>query len=299
VKRTLLLAGGLLALAALAMIPLGLASAKSSGTTFHTASGLKQARWQSNVAVSFSKSKVTYSSNGLPSTGYLSEYAVPNANQPGDPNPTNTHVSSSAVRGQPTTFTLTTNPKKLKKKTQTLGGAIGVMINGAVLFNAYEANNKTVAVASNFTIKDSQGNNVPFIDPCNGHPTPTGQYHYHALPPCVASLVDTSTGPSHIIGIALDGFPIYGDRDIKGRQISASKLDSCNGITSKTPEFPKGIYHYVLFNSTGANASMNCLHGKFTTATMRTLMSQRMYCTMPGMAAGHRTAQAGSKRGSR
>jgi len=170
----------------------------------------------------------------------------------------------------------------MRKKTATLGGAIGVMIDGAVLFNPYEADNKTVALASNFTIKDSQGNNVPFLDPCNGHPTPTGQYHYHGLPPCVTSLVDTSTGPSHIIGVALDGFPIYGDRDIKGRQISASKLDACNGITSKTPEFPKGIYHYVLLNVASSRSSLNCLHGKFTAATMRALVTERMYCTMPG-----------------
>ena len=27
--------------------------------------------------------------------------------------------------------------------------------------------------------------------------------------------------------------------------ITASQLDACNGITSPTPEFPDGIYHYV------------------------------------------------------
>jgi len=141
------------------------------------------------------------------------------------------------------------------------------MISGAVLFNPYEADSTTVAQASNFSLTAPDGSLAPFIDSCNGHSTPAmgnggGQYHYHALPGCVSKTVDTSTGPSHILGVAFDGFPIYGKRDINGKVISVSKLDKCNGITSATPEFPNGIYHYVLPGTNNATSSIRCFHGK-------------------------------------
>jgi hypothetical protein len=37
---------------------------------------------------------------------------------------------------------------------------------------------------------------------------------------------------------------------------------TCNGITSATPEFPKGIYHYVLFNTKDSTSSIRCFSGK-------------------------------------
>ena len=164
-------------------------------------------------------------------------------------------------------YKIPTTPKKISKTTAAPLGSIGMMISGSVLFNPYEGDGTTVAMASNFTISAPDGSTAPFVDTCSGHPTPAmggggGQYHYHGLPACVSKEVDTSTGPSHIIGIAFDGFPIYGKRDIKGKVIPASKLDKCNGITSATPEFPKGIYHYVLPGTANATSSIRCFHGK-------------------------------------
>jgi hypothetical protein len=94
--------------------------------------------------------------------------------------------------------------------------------------------------------------------------------------------VDTSTGPSHIIGIALDGFPIYGGRDISGNIISVSQLDACNGITSPTPEFPSGAYHYVLpIGVTTKYASMNCYSGTVSAGTMAE--ARKLACNMKTM----------------
>ena len=93
-----------------------------------------------------------------------------------------------------------------------------------------------------------------------------GQYHYHALPKCVTSQVDQQTGPSHINGIAFDGYPIYGDRDISGKQLTVKDLDSCNGITSATPEFPNGVYHYVLLDVAGPSSSIQCFRGEVDTS---------------------------------
>lgn len=81
--------------------------------------------------------------------------------------------------------------------------------------------------------------------------------------------VDTTGGPSHIIGVALDGYPVYGGRDINGNVISVSQLDSCNGITSATPEFPNGVYHYVLPEGvTTGQSSLQCYTGTVSTRTI-------------------------------
>lgn len=86
-------------------------------------------------------------------------------------------------------------------------------------------------------------------------------WHYHGVPTCLTQQVD-GNGPSHIIGFALDGYPIYGGRDVNGNVISASQLDACNGITSATPEFPNGAYHYVLpIGVTSSQSSLNCYTG--------------------------------------
>ena len=45
-----------------------------------------------------------------------------------------------------------------------------------------------------------------------------------------------------VIGVLLDGFPVYGTIDTNGA--TPSDLDACNGHVGATPHFPQGIYHY-------------------------------------------------------
>jgi hypothetical protein len=171
----------------------------------------------------------------------------------------------------PSTTTFNICPSKAASPTTTNMGGIGVMISGAVLFNPYDASGNT-ALSENVSYTFTDGNGVSqtasFIDNCNGHYTNNGGgnvYHYHGDSSCVTAEVDSTGGPSHIIGIALDGFPIYGGRDINGNVIQVSQLDSCNGITSATPEFPNGVYHYVLPEGvTDQYSSINCYVGTVT-----------------------------------
>lgn len=238
----------------------------SSSSSASTKAGLKKATWGKNMKVSYGTSTIRLRSNGIPNHSRSEYYAVPNA---GVVVPT--QATATAVLDPTTTqsydYKIPTTPKKISKTTAAPLGSIGMMISGSVLFNPYEGDGSTIAMASNFTIAAPNGSKAPFVDTCSGHPTPAmggggGQYHYHGLPACVSKEVDTSTGASHIIGIAFDGFPIYGKRDIKGKVIPASKLDKCNGITSATPEFPNGIYHYVLPGTANATSSIRCFHGK-------------------------------------
>ena len=116
-----------------------------------------------------------------------------------------------------------------------------------------------------FTDSTGTARTAKFIDSCNGHPTPNlngNSYHYHGLSSCITAQVDTVGGPSHLIGVAADGFPIYGGRDISGNVVTLAQLDECNGITSATPEFPNGVYHYVLPEGvTSFQSSLRCYSG--------------------------------------
>jgi hypothetical protein len=193
---------------------------------------------------------------------------------------------SATIKGDSATVNIC--PTAATSTTATSMGAIGFTISGVALFNAYEATS-AVALADNvsYTFTDSNGvsQTASFIDSCNGHAAANGSsstWHYHGIPNCVTSLVDTSTGPSHLIGWALDGYPIYGGRDINGAVITTSQLDACNGITSVTPEFSTATYHYVLpIGVTTAQSSISCYHG--TVDSQVAAMARKLACKMPGM----------------
>lgn len=140
-------------------------------------------------------------------------------------------------------------------------------------------------MGDNVSAKAPDGTTASFIDQCNSHAAggmggnSGSTWHYHAVPLCWTQTIDGATGASHIIGVALDGFPIYGGRDISGNPVAASSLDSCNGITSPTPEFPSGAYHYVLpLNTTTAQSSMGCYSG--TAGSAITAWAQQLRCKM-------------------
>ena len=258
------------------------ATTSTSSTTTATATTgsslnavYKTVKWQTGVTVTFpTDCSMTYTSNGSPSHALDTYYLEPVRDIGGTAvayakfsnmalNYT-TYVAS--TKSMP--FTFNTCPAKASTATVTSGGPVGWMISGSSMFNATEGQaNGPAALTDNvsYTIPSGSGagQTAKFIDSCNGHPTPlSGTYHYHGVPACVTSIVDTAAGASHIIGIALDGFPIYGGRDASGAVINVSQLDACNGITSATPEFPNGIYHYVLPEGvTSFRSSLGCLSG--------------------------------------
>jgi len=240
----------------------------TSTSTPSTEAGLRAAKWGSNVTVSFANGSMKYVSNGIPNHARQAEYALPTG-ATRVPNASSAYAAADPTVAQSYNYSIPLTPTKASSPTSTSLGTIGVMISGAALFNPYEGDGTTVAMASNFTVKNTSGKDIAFLDSCNGHPTPMGAYHYHALPPCVTATVDIAGGPSHIIGVAFDGYPIYGDRDINGKQLTAADLDQCSGITSATPEFPNGSYHYVLLGTANSSSSIRCFMGKVTvTASM-------------------------------
>jgi hypothetical protein len=109
-------------------------------------------------------------------------------------------------------------------------GAVGILLNGVVLFHALDARGLD-AVAH-----ETQ-------DVCDGHPAPGNQYHYHEVPSC---LRDAATGSSTLIGWAYDGYPIYVERDAAGSLPTNADLDECHGRTSPVLLDGKVVttYHY-------------------------------------------------------
>ena len=110
-------------------------------------------------------------------------------------------------------------------------GAIGVLIDGVVLFNALDAQGRDAAAHE-------------VLAGCDGHPERTGQYHHHEIPSC---LLARATGASTLVGYAFDGFGIYVERHANGSLLTNAELDACHGRTG--PVVWDGetvnLYHYV------------------------------------------------------
>jgi YHYH protein len=270
-------------------------SAYRDTTPQSEAAAIKRVHWTSNVKVSNASGSWTFTSDGLPASSFVAtNYAVPSNPFDVSASGASIHSSASVLTDQNYNYTLPTTPKYSKTTTTTNQGPIGVLLDGAALYNPYEANHSTVATADNFTTTVN-GVTASFLDDCDGHPGPGGQYHYHGLPTClvayatgsseeVASVTSTNGATTSavkednaaakkpvILGFAFDGFAIYDNVAMNGSTVAVSALDSCNGIFSPVPGYPHGVYHYVLENVKGARSSIGCYHGVVSSAYTRAL----------------------------
>ncbi len=125
------------------------------------------------------------------------------------------------------TLTIPRYPTKASNHAATPLGAMGVAVNSVALFNQYAAPG------------DDLQNEIPTFDQWEGHPQQQGMYHYHLEP----TWLTNQNGNEALIGILLDGFPVYGTHE-NGKQVTNSDLDEFHGHTSATSDFPNGIYHY-------------------------------------------------------
>ncbi len=295
-RRTWLVGGlGPLLVFSVLTLPAGATTTYRDSTPQSEVAAVKRVHWTSNVSVSYGDGSWTFKSNGLPSSNFVAaNYAVPS-------NPfaviaagASIHSSASILHDQNYDYTLPSTPKYTTTTTTTNQGPIGVLLDGAALYNPYEANHSTVATSDNFVARVN-GVSASFLDDCDGHPGPGGQYHYHGLPTClvayatgsteqVSSVASTSGGTTAavnedtvaskrpvILGFAFDGFGIYDNVAMNGSLVGVSKLDACNGIFSPVPGYPQGVYHYVLENVKGARSSIGCYHGVVSSAYTKAL----------------------------
>ncbi len=195
--------------------------------------------WAEDMDLVAAGGVLSISDDGLPDHELLDAYAL-------------FDESNISVVSSPYTYEFPLEPVLADEPVDTNLGTIGVAVSGGIFFNPYEGNGE-IALDGNFDI-----GGIPFIDTCNGHPLPTGsEYHYHGVPYCVTDENDTDGEHSVLVGLLLDGFPLYGPQDIDGD--APVDLDRCNGHEGATPEFPNGVYHYHL--SETAPYSIDCYAG--------------------------------------
>lgn len=143
--------------------------------------------------------------NGLPSAHTVGRFPVA-ADDPVraiDPNP-NTISERKLLYALPANPVRAVRPGCIREQ-------VGVMLRSAALLSPVDARGRD-AVA--WEVQDR----------CDGHPEPTGLYHFHGPSACLQG-----TDTAAVIGYALDGFPITGSRDIDGRRLYSRDLDQCHG----------------------------------------------------------------------
>ena len=198
------------------------ASSSSSSSSSVTKPAMYN-RFQSAVTITVEGTNIVLKSNAVPD--HKSPYwgvsnALYEAPQAGMiPNP-------NLIVSQSLTLRVPMNPAIASATSDTPLGPIGMAINGVPLFNQYAAG------------RSPPNGEIISFDRYNGHPQQSGQYHYHMEP----FWLTTTNGSSSLIGILLDGFPVYGPKDPDGT--TPTNLDSCNGHTHATADVPAGIYHY-------------------------------------------------------
>jgi len=224
------------------------------------------------VQVSVEGSNHVFKSNNLP--GYKSYYygsdselyeALPSGN---------TSAGSNKIISQNLKYTIPTSGTfKSGALDSTQGGlvSIGVSTNGLAIFNnAANAPDTLSAEASTF-------------DNYSGHPQNQGVYHYHTEPPKLTN------NDANLIGVALDGFLIYGRKCDNGTASTAddftpnttnaagysggalsanstTQLDEIHGHVSVTQHLSTATYHYHTITSetvTGSTGLKTIMGGYF------------------------------------
>ena len=130
------------------------------------------------------------------------------------------------------TLTLDAEPKAAARAGCLSMGAIGILDDGVVLFNALDGAGRDAAAHE-------------VLDRCGGHPEMSGQYHHHDVSACVLA---GAGGLSTRVGYALDGYGIYVERKTSGGALlTNADLDACHGRTSsvKVGGRTQRVYHYV------------------------------------------------------
>lgn len=150
-----------------------------------------------------------------------------------------------SIAAQSIKWSLPLNPVAASKPSCTSGGAIGVLDDGVLLFNALDGEGR-----------DAGAHEV--LDACDEHPQMGDMLHHHEIPSCILA---AATGRSTLVGYAIDGYGIYVERDADGALLTNTDLDACHGRTSMVLWNGKmqKIYHYDATSE--YPYTVGCFHG--------------------------------------
>ncbi|CBJ31670.1 conserved unknown protein [Ectocarpus siliculosus] len=146
-------------------------------------------------------------------------------------------------------------------------GTIGLMRNGVSMYSAWALDAVEEYEDTAFYLE------ADTLDPCGGHATPTGSYHYHSTAGCLQEQAGAVAGEhSPLLGWSYDGFPIYGQLGPGGVEMkmcgadgadSTVCLDLCSGYEASIDE---DTFTYRYYTSCGFDESffpftLNCYRG--------------------------------------
>ena len=100
------------------------------------------------------------------------------------------------------------------------------------------------------------GDYAEVFDSCDGHPQEHGIYHYHKIPSCVYN----SSTNMQLLGVALDGHPIFGPKDESGTVLMTKDLDKCHGRTLNDGELLVNLTCFAMNESSAkcCRTALNC-----------------------------------------
>lgn len=181
--------------------------------------------WPSaSVSITTSGANRLITANGLPGDHVTGTFPI-SSSDPAyqyDRNP-------NSIKTQSYTYTLPKNPTLAASPSCVGMGAIGIAVDGVLIFNGFDAEGRDAAAHE-------------IQDACAGHPQEAGQYHHHSGSDCVQPNADG------LFGYAFDGFGIYDERDASGNRLTNDDLDECHGRVSTVTwdGQSKEMYHYVV-----------------------------------------------------
>ena len=266
-----------------------------------------------SVSISMNETHITITTNGLPDHDFESTLACTQANDCTRAQNYEWTVPRSPVNDTTGGHDATNCPEANGDyECAAALGEVAIAING-VPFYGPEDGPGGDAVASHHGVYEEDRQPIE-LGVCHAHNGQGGTFHYHADANCLhwhpdagedmldynistpAAVAENTANGSHsaVIGVAMDGYPIYGlwgyDDQMNIVEMKSSyklkdgetgyngiddyiylqglgHLDVCNGHFGPTPEFPDGIYHY---HSTMTNGEgdmgfpyfLLCYHGE-------------------------------------
>ena len=135
-------------------------------------------------------------------------------------------INPNRIVAQTNVYRIPVTPTRQTTPSATPLGPIGVSVNGVPIFNQYAGSNQPLT------------GEINSFDQYAGHPAPGGAYHYHVEPTYL-----TRVSRDALVGVLLDGYPVYGPME-NGKLLTSADLDAAHGHTTATKQYPNGIYHY-------------------------------------------------------
>ncbi len=203
-------------------------------------------RWpQARLSIGTSGTQVRIRGNGLPVNEPTGRFPISRSDPAYryDRNP-------NSIRATRLDFAIPASPSRARTPGCLPMGMIGITVTGVAIFSALDDGGR-----------DAAAHEVQ--DRCDGHPQGMGQYHYHSASPCLPGAKS-----DELVGFALDGYPIFGMKDARGRQLTDKDLDACHGRAERV-EAGGRTYDYAYRLTEEYPYTLGCFVGQATRVAHR------------------------------